>query len=153
MNSPAVSQGARTTLTDKSTAMLAGAVARDKLADDVMVLDVAALTTVANYLVIASGDSVRQVKAIAEAVDEALDAQGARLLRSEGLEHGRWVLLDYGDVVIHVFHREAREFYRIERLWADAPMIDVPTLRSDVPSPRVPPARNRERTIPPADPG
>ena len=148
-----MSLGARTNLTDKATAVLAGTVARDKLADDVMVLDVAALTTVATYLVIASGDSVRQVKAIAEAVDEALDAQGARLLRSEGLEHGRWVLLDYGDVVVHVFHREAREFYRIERLWADAPMIDVPTSRSDVRLPRVPPSRDRERTIPPADPG
>lgn len=132
---------------------MAGAIARDKLANDVIVLDVAALTTVATYLVIASGDSVRQVKAITVAVDEALDARGVRLLRSEGVEHARWVLLDYGDVVVHVFHREAREFYRIERLWADAAMIDVPTSRSDVRSPRVPPSRDRDRTIPPADPG
>jgi ribosome-associated protein len=118
-----------------------------------MVLDVAALTTVANYLVIASGDSVRQVKAIAEAVDEALDAQGVRLLRSEGLEHGRWVLLDYGGIVVHVFHREAREFYRIERLWADAPMIDLPASRPDARSPRPAASRNRERLITPSEPG
>jgi ribosome-associated protein len=132
---------------------LAGSIARDKLADDVMVLDVAALTTVANFLVIASGDSVRQVKAIAEAVDEALDGQGVRLLRSEGLEHGRWVLLDYGGIVVHVFHREAREFYRIERLWADAPLIDLPTLRPDTRSARSPAARDRERRVVPSEPG
>ncbi len=147
-----MSLGARTNLTDKTTAMLAGAVARDKLADDVMVLDVAALTTVASYLVIASGDSVRQVKAIAEAVDEALDAQGVRLLRSEGLEHGRWVLLDYGGIVVHVFHREAREFYRIERLWADAPLIALPPSRPDTRSPRVAVSRDRERLVTP-EPG
>jgi ribosome-associated protein len=145
--------GARTTLTDKATAILAGSIARDKLADDVMVLDVAALTTVANFLVIASGDSVRQVKAIAEAVDEALDAQGVRLLRSEGLEHGRWVLLDYGGIVVHVFHREAREFYRIERLWADAPLIDLPTPRPDTRLARSPSSRDRERLVVPSEPG
>lgn len=118
-----------------------------------MVLDVAALSNVANYLVIASGDSVRQVKAIADAVDEALAGEGVRLLHSEGAEHGRWVLMDYGDVVVHVFHREAREFYRIERLWADAPVIDLPLTRPDARVPRVPPYRNRERTRPAADPG
>ncbi|MFZ5861266.1 MAG: ribosome silencing factor [Nitrospirota bacterium] len=145
--------GARTTLTDKTIAILAGVVARDKLADDVMVLDVAALTTVTSYLVIASGDSVRQVKAIAEAVDEALDTEGARLLRSEGLEHGRWVLLDYGGLVVHVFHREAREFYRIERLWADAPLIDLPVSRPDSRSARSPSSRDRQRLITPSEPG
>jgi ribosome-associated protein len=132
--------------------MLAGTVARDKLAGDVIVLDVAALTTVADYLVIASGDSVRQVKAIAEAVDEALEAQRVRLLRSEGLEHGRWVLLDYGGIVVHVFHREAREFYRIERLWADAPLIALPPSRSDTRSPRAALSQDRERLATP-EPG
>lgn len=118
-----------------------------------MVLDVAALTTVAAYLVIASGESVRQVKAIAEAVDEALDAQGVRLLRSEGLEHGRWVLLDYGDIVVHVFHREAREFYRIERLWADAPLIALPPTRPETRSARSATSRGRDRLIVRSEPG
>jgi ribosome-associated protein len=123
------------------------------LADEVMVLDVAALSAVANYLVIASGDSVRQVKAIAEAVDEALDAQGVRLLHSEGAEHGRWVLMDYGDVVVHVFHREAREFYRLERLWADAPLIELPPSRAETRTTRVSPYRDRDRIVPPVEPG
>jgi ribosome-associated protein len=131
--------------------MLAGTVARDKLAEHVLVLDVAALTTVASYLVIGSGESVRQVKAIAEAVDEALAAEGVRLLHSEGLEHGRWVLLDYGDVVVHVFHREAREFYRIERLWADAPAVDLPPVRGEVRQMRAPWQQDRERKAPPAE--
>lgn len=118
-----------------------------------MVLDVAALSAVANYLVIASGDSVRQVKAIAEAVDEALDAQGVRLLHSEGVEHGRWVLMDYGDVVVHVFHREAREFYRLERLWADASVIELPPARPESRSTRMSPYRDRDRAVPPVEPG
>lgn len=115
------------------------------------VLDVAALSAVANYLVIASGESVRQVKAIAEAVDEALGAQSVRLLHSEGVEHGRWVLMDYGDVVVHVFHREAREFYRIERLWADAPVIELPAARPESRSTR--PSPYRDRVVPPVEPG
>jgi ribosome-associated protein len=131
--------------------MLAGTVARDKLAEHVLVLDVAALTTVASYLVIGSGESVRQVKAIAEAVDDALAAEGVRLLHSEGLEHGRWVLLDYGDVVVHVFHREAREFYRIERLWADAPAVDLAPVRGEARQTRTPWQQGRERKAPPAE--
>lgn len=116
-------------LTEKAKAVLAGTIARDKLADDVVVLDVAALTTVSNYLVICSADSVRQVKAVADAVDEALSREGARLLHSEGVEHGRWILLDYGDLVVHVFHREARGFYHLERLWGDAVPVMLPAER------------------------
>jgi ribosome-associated protein len=129
--------------------MLAGTVARDKLADDVLVLDVSALTTVASYLVIGSGDSIRQVKAVAEAVDESLAGEGVRLLHSEGVEHGRWVLLDYGDVVVHIFHREAREFYRIERLWPDAPVVDLPPTEGR--PVRVPRYQDRDRKVTPAD--
>lgn len=148
--SPSSSRGARTTLTDKATALLAGTVLHEKLADDVLVMDVAALTAVASYLVVGSGESVRQVKAIAEAVDEVLAAQGVRLLHSEGVEHGRWVLLDYGDVVVHVFHHEAREFYRIERLWADAKLVDLPPI-AGVRQARASTYRDRNRKAPPAD--
>jgi ribosome-associated protein len=76
-----------------------------------------------------------------------------RLLRSEGLEHGRWVLLDYGGIVVHVFHREAREFYRIERLWADAPLIELPTARPDTRSARSSSSRDQERRVVPPEPG
>lgn len=113
-------------LTEKAKAILAGTVARDKLADDVVVLDVASLTTVSSFLVICSAESVRQVKAVAEAVDEALLREGVRLLHREGVEYGRWILLDYGDVIVHVFHHEVRAFYHIERLWGDASPVALP---------------------------
>lgn len=123
-------RGGRTPLTEKAQAVLAGKTARDKLADDVVVLDVGPLTSVADFLVICSAESARQVKAVAEAVDEALSAEGVRLLHREGAEHARWILLDYGAVVVHVFHREAREFYHLERLWADAAPVSLPPQRS-----------------------
>lgn len=124
---------------------------RDKLAVDVLVLDVAALTSVASYLVIGSGESIRQVKALAEAVDETLSAEGARLLHREGFEHGHWVLLDYGDIVVHVFHQDAREFYRIERLWPDANLVTLPAETEAVQPPRATWRRTRDRKVPPAD--
>ncbi len=95
-----------------------------------MVLDVGSLTSVADFLVICSAESTRQVKAVAEAIDEALSCEGVRLLHREGAEHARWILLDYGAVVVHVFHREAREFYHLERLWADAEPVSLPPQRS-----------------------
>lgn len=123
-------RGDRTALTEKAQALLAGKTARDRLADDVVVLDVGPLTSVADFLVICSAESARQVKAVAEAVDEALSGEGVRLLHREGAEHARWILLDYGAVVVHVFHREAREFYHLERLWADAAPVSLPPQRS-----------------------
>ncbi len=125
-------QGGRTALTEQAQALLAGEIARDKLAEEVVVLDVSALTTVADFLVICSGESTRQVKAVADAVDEALSQEGVRLLRSEGVEHGRWILLDYGAVVVHVFHRETRHFYNLDRLWADASTVALPPQQRSV---------------------
>jgi ribosome-associated protein len=119
-------RGGRTALTEKAQALLAGTTARDKLADDIVVLDVAALTTIADFLVICSAESTRQVKAVADAIDETLSREGVRRLRSEGVEHGRWILLDYGAVIVHVFHREARQFYNLDRLWADASTVALP---------------------------
>ena len=120
-------RGGRTALTEQAQALLSGTTARDKLADEILVLDVSALTTVADFLVICSAESTRQVKAVADAVDEALSREGVRLLRSEGVEHGRWILLDYGAVIVHVFHREARQFYNLDRLWADASTVALPS--------------------------
>ena len=125
--------------------MLAGTTAREKLADDIVVLDVAALTTIADFLVICSGESTRQVKAVADAIDETLSREGVRRLRSEGVEHGRWILLDYGAVIVHVFHREAREFYHLERLWADAAPVSLPPQRSV--ERRLQPARGDEADL------
>jgi ribosome-associated protein len=97
----------------------------DKKAEDVLVLDVRGLTSYADYFVLMTADSDRQAGAIADAVDEKLKAQGASKVGVEGYESGRWILVDYGDVVAHVFSREARGFYDLEGLWADAPRFAV----------------------------
>ncbi|GEJ59480.1 ribosome silencing factor [Anaeromyxobacter diazotrophicus] len=97
----------------------------DKKAEDVLVLDVRGLTSYADYFVLMTADSDRQAGAIADGVDERLKAQGATKVGVEGYESGRWILVDYGDVVAHVFSREARGFYDLEGLWADAPRFQV----------------------------
>jgi len=97
----------------------------DKQAEDVLVLDVRGLTSYADYFVLMTADSDRQAGAIADTVDEKLKAQGATKVGVEGYESGRWILVDYGDVVAHVFSREARGFYDLEGLWADAPRFQV----------------------------
>jgi ribosome-associated protein len=106
-------------------AMLAAQAALDKKAEDVLVLDVRGLTSYADYFVVMTADSERQAGAIADAVDERLEGQGATKVGVEGYESGRWILIDYGDVVAHVFNREARGFYDLEGLWADAPRFQV----------------------------
>ncbi len=101
-------------------AALAALAAEDKKAHDVVVLDLQALTIVTDYFVIASADTVVQVRAVAEGVAEALAEQGVSYLRREGWDDARWVLLDYVDIVVHVFLQEEREYYSLERLWGDA---------------------------------
>ncbi len=97
----------------------------DKKAEEVLVLDVRGLTSYADYFVLMTADSDRQAGAIADAIDDALEAEGASKVGVEGYQGGRWVLVDYGDVVAHVFNREARAFYDLEGLWADAPRFVV----------------------------
>lgn len=100
--------------------------ALDRKAYDLVVLDTAGLTSVADYFVICSGRSDTQVQAIADAIEQAGDALGIRPLAVEGREQSRWMLLDYGDVVIHVFYTPVREFYDLERLWVRAPRVVLP---------------------------
>jgi ribosome-associated protein len=94
--------------------------AEDKKAADIILLEIAPLTTVADYLVLCSGGSERQLGAIADGVTEGLKAEGIRILSREGEPNSHWVLLDAGAVVVHVFAPPEREFYALERLWADA---------------------------------
>lgn len=98
-------------------------VARDKKAYDLLVLDLRRVSIICDYFVLASGRSTTHVKAVAEAIEERLAEHGVRSLRREGFPEGRWVLLDYGDVVIHVFEEEERRFYNLERLWGDAEVV------------------------------
>lgn len=105
-----------------SRALLAADAADAKRAERVVVLDLRELTQVTDYFVICTGASRVQIRAITDGVLEALASHKMKGVR-EGAEAGQWVLLDYGDVVVHVFGPEAREFYRLERLWGDAPVV------------------------------
>ncbi len=99
--------------------------AASKKAIDVVGLDLSGLDGVADYFLICSGSSEPQVKAIAEAVEDQLRISGAKPWHVEGMEYRRWVLLDYVDVVVHVFHEKTREYYLLERLWGDARRVDL----------------------------
>jgi ribosome-associated protein len=97
--------------------------AADKKATDVVLLNVSELTSIADYFVICSGTSDRQVQAIAQSIVEAGEREGRRPIGVEGLSAARWVLVDFGDVIAHVFTPEERDYYRLERLWGDAPVV------------------------------
>ena len=100
--------------------------ALDHKAYDLVVLETGDVSSIADYFVICSGRSDTQVEAIANAIEAALRERGARPLAVEGLPHAQWVLLDYGDVVVHIFYVPVREFYDLERLWIRAPRVDLP---------------------------
>ncbi len=93
--------------------------------DDLLALKVEGLTSIADYFLLATGTSATNVRSLADYAEEALAKEGKRPLRSEGYQAGEWITLDYGDVLIHVFRREIREFYDLERLWADAKRVDI----------------------------
>jgi ribosome-associated protein len=115
---------ASTRATELATA--AALAAADKLATDVVALDVSGQLVITDVFLLASAPNDRQVRAIVEAVEERLSGLGSKPNRREGEREGRWVLLDYGDLVVHVQHAEEREYYALERLWRDCPVIDLP---------------------------
>ena len=104
-------------------ALAAGQAAADKLASDVLLLDVSEQLVITDVFVLASAPNDRQVKAVVDEVEDRLRELGAKPVRREGTEEGRWVLLDFAEVVIHVQHEEERIFYALERLWKDCPVI------------------------------
>ena len=106
-------------------ARLAAGAALDKKALDPLAIDLRGLSSVSEYFVIVTGTSDRHVQAVAENVMEAFKSIGVKILGEEGLRGGRWVLLDYGEIVVHVFLEPVREYYDIERLWIDAPRLDL----------------------------
>ena len=105
------------------TARVAVAAAADKKAHNIVVLDVSEQLVITDCFVIASAPNERQVEAIVEAVEEKLRGRGVKPVRREGAREGRWVLLDFVDVVVHVQHAEERAYYALERLWKDCPTI------------------------------
>ncbi len=101
-----------------------------KKAESVVILGVQELTSLADAFIICSGKSNRQVMAIAEHIKTSLKKQQMQALRIEGLKEGHWVLMDYGDVIIHIFYEPVRTLYDLEGLWADAPRLQTPSLEA-----------------------
>jgi ribosome-associated protein len=116
------------TATDRAIelARAAAAAAADKIATDIIALDVSEHLVITDAFVVASAPNDRQVRAIVDAIEERLQGLGAKPIRREGLREGRWVLIDFGEVVVHVQHDEDREYYALERLWGDCPPIELP---------------------------
>jgi ribosome-associated protein len=108
----------------RERAFLCARVAADNKARDVLVLDMRGVTQLYDFFVLATGSSRRQIHSIAEEIDAALHAEGEARLGIEGYDSSKWVVQDYGDVVVHVFDSEARGYYELEELWADAPHLD-----------------------------
>lgn len=106
-------------------ARIAGQAAADKLAGNVIALDVSEQLVITDVFVVCSGDSERQVNAIVNGVEEEMFKAGYKPKRREGEKDARWILLDFTDIVVHVQHAEDRAFYALERLWRDAPSIDL----------------------------
>jgi ribosome-associated protein len=113
------------TATDEALdlAQTAAQAAADKLATDIVLIDVSDRLAITDVFVVVTGSNERQVDAIVESVEEKLHLRGRKPIRREGQRDGRWVLLDYGDIVVHVQHAEERAFYALERLWRDCPFI------------------------------
>lgn len=103
--------------------LAAAQAAADKLASDVLLLDVSEQLVITDVFLLASAPSDRQVVAVVDNIEDTLREMGAKPLRREGEKEGRWVLLDFGEIVIHVQHQEERVFYALERLWKDCPVI------------------------------
>ena len=107
--------------TIEERALIAARAADDKRGSNVLILDLRGLSSVTDYFVIVDAQTEVQVRAVTDGVAEALAEHGVSPLRKEGWADARWVLLDYGDVVVHIFRTEEREYYDLERLWGDAP--------------------------------
>lgn len=117
-----------------ASAVAAALAASDKLARDIVAIDVSEQLVITDVFVLCSADNERQVRAVVDAIEERLHGLGVKALRREGEAEGRWVLLDFGDVVVHVQLAEERIHYAIERLWKDCPLIALP---EQVNAPRV----------------
>ncbi len=110
----------------RDAALRAAEVAWEKKGEDVVVVNVGELLVVVDYFVIATAVNDRQVRAIVDSVEDVLrEEAGIKPIGREGLDEGRWALLDYGDLVVHVFQPEAREFCRLDKLWGDAPITKL----------------------------
>ncbi len=111
----------------KDAAILSARVLSDKFARDITVLDVQALVDIADYFVVCTGINERQIRSMVQDLDHAMTGHGLPKLGIEGTTEAKWVLLDMGDVIVHIFTQEARAFYDLEMLWGDAPRVEWDT--------------------------
>lgn len=112
-------------MTEEELALLAAKTADDKKADNIVILNMQGISLITDYFMICHGNSEKQVQAIARAVKETAEECDVRIKRMEGFDSGRWVLVDLGSVIAHVFHREERNHYQLEKLWGDAPVLNL----------------------------
>jgi len=98
---------------------------KDKKAKDIKLLDIHEISTISDYFVIATGHSSTQVQAMSDELEEKMKLAGYEMHHKEGFRNGRWILLDFGNIIVHLFHDEERQFYNLERLWVDAKSILV----------------------------
>ena len=106
--------------------MAAAEAAADKLADDILAFDVSEQLVITDVFVLCSASNDRQVRAVVDGIEERLRAMDAKPVRREGEREGRWILLDYVDVIVHVQHAEERVYYSLERIWKDCPTVELP---------------------------
>ena len=109
----------------KEKAIYIANLAKDKKAEGIVVLDIEKLSSIANYIIICSGTSDRQVQAIAEFIEQGLKKKKIIPIGTEGVRGGRWALIDYGDIIVHIFYEPVRDFYNLEGLWAEAPRLTI----------------------------
>ena len=116
------------TATDRALELVRAAAqaASDKLAENIVAFDVSEQLVITDVFLLCSAQNDRQVRAVVDEIEDRLRDIGAQPVRREGERDGRWVLIDYADVVVHVQHEEARAFYALERLWRDCPLVDLP---------------------------
>ncbi|NLM04633.1 MAG: ribosome silencing factor [Clostridiales bacterium] len=103
----------------------------EKLGQNIVVMDLKNISSICDYFIITSAASIRQTKAMADEIESTLEEEGISIFHKEGYDSGKWILLDYGDIVIHIFHDEDREFYNIEGIWKDAKTINVDNIIED----------------------
>ena len=109
----------------KELALICAEIASDGKAEDINVLDVRKMSSFTDFFVILSGRSTRHVQALAESIENELRSKRINTSRAEGLSEGKWVLLDFDDVIVHIFYHDQRDFYDLEGLWDDAPRVEI----------------------------
>lgn len=115
----------------KEIALMAVNALEDKKAEDIRIIDISRISTIADYFIIADGSNKSQIQAMADNVSEVLGRAGVTVRQIEGYQNANWILMDFQDIIIHIFDRENRLFYDLERIWRDGVLIDKETLKNE----------------------